>query len=213
MRRRRPTFQDFSLILLPDTSEHQIPSPSAPSLAPRGFFAFWGSKSYAFTRTGTSASAVSQWGGRGASGVPGKSGPPPAPRQGVLGPASWVRLARAAPASGPPSCRHGERRQQRHDRSPRRKTQQQHKPGWRRKQFESGTYRFSSWVCRGSRRESLAMAGNLSGAGRQLVAQPEAQQRPDLLFRVLAGDLAADGGVEVLGGRAGRLAGHGEAVA
>lgn len=127
-----------------------------------GFFSFWGSKSYAFTRTGTSASAVSQSGGRGASGAPGKSGRPPAPRQGVLGPASSVRLVRAAPASGPPSCRHGERRQQRHGRSPRRKTQQRHKPGWRRKQFESGTYRFSSWGCRGSRRESLAMAGNLS---------------------------------------------------
>ena len=43
--------------------------------------------------------------------------------------------------------------------------------------------------------------------------QRVAHQRPQLLYGVLSGDLAAQLGVEVLGGCAGRLAGHGETVA
>src|SRR5690606_32635157 len=44
-------------------------------------------------------------------------------------------------------------------------------------------------------------------------AQPEAEQRPDLRDRVLAGDLAAQIGVEIFLAGAGRLARDGEAVA
>ena len=54
-----------------------------------------------------------------------------------------------------------------------------------------------------------ALAGN---PGCQSAAQLVAHQRPDLGDGVLAGDLAADIGVEVLGRRTGRLAGNGEAV-
>lgn len=60
----------------------------------------------------------------------------------------------------------------------------------------------------------IARAGKHGGLGLgQLGAQFVAHQWPDLLHGVLARDLAADLGVEVLGAGTGRLAGHGEAVA
>lgn len=56
-------------------------------------------------------------------------------------------------------------------------------------------------------------AGEWGLLGGQLVAQAEAQQRPDLVRGVLAGDAPANLGIEVLGRSAGGLAGDGEAVA
>src|SRR5690606_1435174 len=78
-------------------------------------------------------------------------------------------------------------------------------PGWTRRHSCAGCY--------GRTISPPGSDGKGSVLATALVGQSEAEQRPELLDRVLAGDAAADLGVEVLRADARRLAGNGEAVA